>query len=282
MDSSDIIDLLTIVAVADKRTIGEADVVLWRQTLGYLNKDDCVDAIMAHRREQPGVWLEPGHVLQRVRAAIRDRYERADPDERELSVGPNVKRDRYGYVDKSAPDEEEYPAEWTTEQRMKATWESIERYRDGLSVSGERDEKSTPGRKASSSVRQQAMADIRRILNKTPIGATPDGETFDINPNTVRCPFCGSGVNEVCTIAGMPGRPREPMRRSRAHPSRIEAAAKAAGMTVQAAQVLARKDQMAAVRKFREENPAAQWAASERVSNASAALGPSTDTGSGG
>lgn len=126
MDHDDIADLLAVIAANDKRTVGEMDIALWLQMIGQLAKDDAVEAIMAHFAEYPDVWLTPGHVTQRVKAMVRDRIERMDPDERAAVVGPPaVRRDRYGYLDKSAPDPEPYPAEWTAEQRVAAYWSQL-------------------------------------------------------------------------------------------------------------------------------------------------------------
>lgn len=86
MDRNDVIDLLTIVQVGDNRTIGEPDIGFWLGLLGPFEKDDCCAAIEAHRRDQPGVWIEPGHVVGRVRAARRDRLDRMDVEQRRLAA----------------------------------------------------------------------------------------------------------------------------------------------------------------------------------------------------
>lgn len=101
MDRNDIVDLLAIVQSGDNRTVGEVDVGFWSGMLAPFEKDDCLDAILAHRRDQPGVWLEPGHVSGRVRAARRDRLDRMSSDERARVVGGGAPRDRWGYIDKS-------------------------------------------------------------------------------------------------------------------------------------------------------------------------------------
>lgn len=76
MTPDDVIDVLSAVAAVDRRTVGEADVLMWQQILGNLPKDLALRAIVDHFREQPGVWLEPGHIVAGVRAIQRDRYER--------------------------------------------------------------------------------------------------------------------------------------------------------------------------------------------------------------
>jgi hypothetical protein len=156
MDRDEIIDLLTIVQASDQRTVGDPEIKVWHELLGRYDRDDCVDAIMWHRRERPGVWLEPGHVVARVRAVIQDRYERADVDDRPHSTGiDGVRRDRYGEIDKSAPDEDDYPSEWTSEQRVAAYWEKIRARRNDFNPP------------AGETVRGEAMAHIRDILGKS-------------------------------------------------------------------------------------------------------------------
>jgi hypothetical protein len=82
VNRQDIIDILSVVRVVDHRTIGEVDVIVWFDTIGDLAKDDALQAVRAHFREQPGVWLEPGHVVTGVRAIQRDRYDRQSEAER--------------------------------------------------------------------------------------------------------------------------------------------------------------------------------------------------------
>jgi hypothetical protein len=105
MDADDIRDLIAVVQAVDNREGSDADVIVWLHMLGHLDKDDCAEAIMWHRAEKPGVWLEPGHVLQRVRAVRADRLSRMSPDERDAHTrAAGAPRDEFGYVDKSGPD----------------------------------------------------------------------------------------------------------------------------------------------------------------------------------
>jgi len=80
MTRDDVIDVLTVVAAATRRTVGDADVTIWYGVIGGDDKQLALRAVRDHLAECPGVWLEPGHVHQRVRAAVRDRIER-EPDE---------------------------------------------------------------------------------------------------------------------------------------------------------------------------------------------------------
>jgi hypothetical protein len=83
VNRAELIDILTAVQVVDHRTVGEGDILMWGAILGDLSKDDALQAVIAHRREEPGVWLEPGHIHKRVRAIRQDEFDRA--------------RDRYKY-----------------------------------------------------------------------------------------------------------------------------------------------------------------------------------------
>jgi hypothetical protein len=99
MNRNDVIDLLSAIAAADRRTVGKADVEVWQQVIGELPKGLAIQAMRDHWREEPGVWLEPGHIFQRVRAFMRDHLEREPDDYREA---------RQAAIDaKAAPDTED-------------------------------------------------------------------------------------------------------------------------------------------------------------------------------
>jgi hypothetical protein len=166
VDKEDIIDLLTIVSVADRRTVGETDVELWHELLGRFSKDDCTEAIMQFRSEQPGDWLEPGHIVRRVKIMINDRMSRDDDAYPSYSQSfSGVRRDRYGYIDKSAPDDPEYPAEWNSEQRVSAYWKRIhDRQNEQTASAPEGWADDLP---ASDQTRAEAMEKIRAILGRT-------------------------------------------------------------------------------------------------------------------
>jgi hypothetical protein len=80
MNRNDVIDVLSVVAAATRRTIGETDVDVWQAIIGDLPKDLSLRAVRDHLRDKPGVWLEPGHVHERVRAIRLDQQQR-EPDE---------------------------------------------------------------------------------------------------------------------------------------------------------------------------------------------------------
>lgn len=86
MNPEQVIDLLAIVQAGDNRTVGKNDVILWSQVLSGCDPDDCAEAIVAHRRERPGVWIEPGHVVAGARVVRRERYERSGVDSPERTA----------------------------------------------------------------------------------------------------------------------------------------------------------------------------------------------------
>lgn len=87
MNRDDVIDVLTAITAADRRTIGDADVAIWQEIIGGDDKQLALRAVRDHLAECPGVWMEPGHVHQRVRAIVRDRLEREPDKLREARQG---------------------------------------------------------------------------------------------------------------------------------------------------------------------------------------------------
>jgi len=100
VNKSDVVDVLSMVAAGDRRTVGDADVEMWFLVMGDVPKDFALSAIVAHRRDFPGIWMEPGHIVDRWRTHQRDKTQRtanvmsietADNDvtieRRELSTG---------------------------------------------------------------------------------------------------------------------------------------------------------------------------------------------------
>lgn len=79
MNRDDVIDVLSVVAAATRRTVGETDVDIWQAVIGDLPKEIALRAVRDHLREKPGIWLEPGHIYERVRAIRRDQLDR-EPD----------------------------------------------------------------------------------------------------------------------------------------------------------------------------------------------------------
>lgn len=75
----EVIDVLTVIAAADRRTVGEADVNVWLTVLDDQPLDLALAAVRDHLREQPDTWVQPGHVYQRIRKMRRDRGQSTVP-----------------------------------------------------------------------------------------------------------------------------------------------------------------------------------------------------------
>lgn len=110
MNRNDVIDVLTAVAAATRRTIGEADVEIWEGVIGGDDVTLALKAVRDHLRDCPGMWLEPGHVHQRVRAYVREALER-EPESvrtaRQEALAAKVKEDVDELAERKAiPDSE--------------------------------------------------------------------------------------------------------------------------------------------------------------------------------
>jgi hypothetical protein len=76
--------LLTEIAVTDKRTIGRPDVEVWAAVLDEgMPLEFARTAALAHFRDNPDLWLAPGHIHQRWRAHVRDQLAREEDAARE-------------------------------------------------------------------------------------------------------------------------------------------------------------------------------------------------------
>lgn len=84
MNRNQVIDVLKMVVAADRRTADSTDVDVWESVIGDLDFDRCRHAVVAQLREMPGVWIEPGHIRQRVKAAINDEVQRTKPELRKV------------------------------------------------------------------------------------------------------------------------------------------------------------------------------------------------------
>jgi hypothetical protein len=82
MNRDDVIDVLTAVSAADRRTIGKADVDVWQAIIGDLHRDLALQAVRGHLRDEPDVWMQPGHVYKRARALHRDMLDRESDEHR--------------------------------------------------------------------------------------------------------------------------------------------------------------------------------------------------------
>lgn len=87
MNRDDVIDVLTVVAAATRRTVGNADVQVWCGVIGHLPKQLALDAVVQHFKNKPGVWLEPGHVVAGAHQIALDEKMR-EP----LQLGPKQRK----------------------------------------------------------------------------------------------------------------------------------------------------------------------------------------------
>lgn len=67
MNHDEMVDLLTLIAARDNRNVGQTTVAVWLEDIGDLAFTDAREAVAAHFREEPGVWLMAAHVRQRVK-----------------------------------------------------------------------------------------------------------------------------------------------------------------------------------------------------------------------
>lgn len=70
MNRAEAARLLVRVSAVDRREVTDLMVVAWEEVLAEVPYEAAVDALVAHRREEPGVWVEPGHLAQRAGAAL--------------------------------------------------------------------------------------------------------------------------------------------------------------------------------------------------------------------
>lgn len=84
MNNEEVLLLLTEIAITDKRSIGRPDIAVWSEVLGgEVPLAFARQAALAHFRENPNVWLNPGHIYQRWRDYRRDQIAREDDRMRE-------------------------------------------------------------------------------------------------------------------------------------------------------------------------------------------------------
>lgn len=76
MNREEVIDVLSVVAAATRRTVGNADVDVWEAVIGELPYDLALRGVRDHLKHKPGVWLEPGHVFEGAKAIRRDELAR--------------------------------------------------------------------------------------------------------------------------------------------------------------------------------------------------------------
>jgi hypothetical protein len=72
MTSNEVIDLLTLMASYDRRTVGKADVTAWSLAVGDLSFADSQQAVVTHYRETRE-WIMPSDIRGRVKAIRGER-----------------------------------------------------------------------------------------------------------------------------------------------------------------------------------------------------------------
>ncbi|MEJ9078830.1 hypothetical protein WKY82_10450 [Gordonia malaquae] len=79
LDRDQVIDLLTVIAAYDRRSIGEGDIAAWAESARRAGWrfDDAVNAVHDHFADSSR-WLMPGHVTERIRLARRQPAPAAD------------------------------------------------------------------------------------------------------------------------------------------------------------------------------------------------------------
>lgn len=74
MSPDEVLDLLTLIAVRDNRTVGRTTAIVWHEDIGDLNFTDCREAVARHFRESTE-WLMPATVRRLVKALRSERLE---------------------------------------------------------------------------------------------------------------------------------------------------------------------------------------------------------------
>jgi hypothetical protein len=68
----EVLDLLTLIAVRDNRTVGRTTAIVWHEDIGDLAFADCREAVGRHFRESTD-WLMPATVRRLVKAIRTER-----------------------------------------------------------------------------------------------------------------------------------------------------------------------------------------------------------------
>lgn len=148
---NDILDALTMLSGNDSSKTPKPDELTIRAWCDYFDDhlkwtgDDLCAAAHEYNKTPRERLVQPADLGEIIKRFYRDAYERADPNERETAWGDlgnavpparqltfgggyvdaqGQRRDRYGHVDKSAP-EIDYPSEWSAAQRRAAYWERV-------------------------------------------------------------------------------------------------------------------------------------------------------------
>ena len=89
MTPDETVDLLTVAAAFDQRTVGEGDAMAWYAVVGDLDFTEAKQAVIGHYTDSTD-RIMPAHVRVRVKAARRDRLARelVTPPPAELTEAP--------------------------------------------------------------------------------------------------------------------------------------------------------------------------------------------------
>lgn len=106
MIRSDMAKVLAFIQLGDNRHVDGLVLDYWMQVVGDLDFDAAMSAVRRFRRERPGVYLEPGHLLEL--AGVVDEKPSIVPDRTE-EVGRAIALERAGLTEAEAaalsPDE---------------------------------------------------------------------------------------------------------------------------------------------------------------------------------
>lgn len=79
--------VLTKIQLGDNRQVDRLVILEWFDNIGQLDFDESIDAVRAHRQQAPGVWLEPGHIIQQVKRARQGQADTTPEKYRQLMSG---------------------------------------------------------------------------------------------------------------------------------------------------------------------------------------------------
>lgn len=77
MTFDEVVDLLTLIAARDNRTVGRATALAWQEDVGDLEFADAREAVRLHFRESTE-WLMAAHIRQQVKAIREQRLANSD------------------------------------------------------------------------------------------------------------------------------------------------------------------------------------------------------------
>ncbi len=84
------------IQLGDGRQVDEAVLAYWFEAIGHLPVTDALDAVLMHRQERPGEWLDVGHVLANAKR-VREARAREIRLKREAIEPPRVTLDREAF-----------------------------------------------------------------------------------------------------------------------------------------------------------------------------------------